>query len=147
MSKSGGRKHKWERNGEWATCINCGLKVETKRIRRGGLPTCDEVLSLKALPTQPTQPNQTTQPAQPIQPTQPSSSDEKNGERAQVPGSEIQPSLSDKNAGNFFQEYLVSYRKGCELFGVWWKLFTFSMITFSVVFFLVAIILVLLYLV
>jgi hypothetical protein len=126
MSKSGGRKHKWERNGEWATCINCGLKVETKRIRRGGLPTCDEVLSSKA---------------------QPSLTDEKTGERAQVPSSEIQPSLSDENAGNFFQEYLVSYRKGCELFGVWWKLFTFSMITFSVVFFLVAIILVLLYLV
>jgi hypothetical protein len=100
--------------------------VETKRIRRGGLPTCDEVLSSKA---------------------QPSLTDEKTGERAQVPSSEIQPSLSDENAGNFFQEYLVSYRKGCELFGVWWKLFTFSMITFSVVFFLVAIILVLLYLV
>ena len=47
MSKLRGRRHSWEREGEWATCIKCGLKVETRRIKRGGLPICEDVIEVK----------------------------------------------------------------------------------------------------
>jgi len=37
--------HEWDRNSPtegWATCANCGINVKNYRIRKGGLPTCDE---------------------------------------------------------------------------------------------------------
>jgi hypothetical protein len=40
--------------------------------------------------------------------------------------------------GYFFSDYF-SYRKGCERFGIWWKLFRVSMVSFAVTFILVAI--------
>jgi hypothetical protein len=146
MSKPRGRRHKWEQDGEWATCINCGLKVETKRIRRGGLPTCDEFLSSKA--HQISTDEEVDESAQVLgSEFQPISTDEEVGESAQVLGSEALPISTEENSGSYLQEYLASYRKGCELYGVWWKLFTFSMLSFSVIFLTVAIILVLLYLI
>jgi hypothetical protein len=105
MLEPRGRRHSWAREGEWATCTNCGLKVETRLIRKGGLPTCFEVIESKA--------QETTQPGKPR---------------------------------SYFQEYIDSYHKGCERFGVWWKLFTFSMLGLAAVFIAVAIILVVLYL-
>ena len=100
-----GRRHSWEREGEWATCTNCGLKVEAQLIRRGGLPTCDEVIESK--------PQEIT-----------------------IPGKQK----------SYFQEYIDSYHKGCERYGVWWKLFTFSMLAIAAVFIAFAITLVVLYL-
>lgn len=32
-----------------------------------------------------------------------------------------------------FQDYLANYRKGCEQFGFWWKLFTVSMLALALV--------------
>lgn len=37
--------HEWDRNAPaegWATCANCGMEVKIYKIRKGGLPTCDE---------------------------------------------------------------------------------------------------------
>ncbi len=48
MLKIQSRRHSWEREGEWATCTNCGLKVETRRIKKGGLPNCEDVLEAKS---------------------------------------------------------------------------------------------------
>ncbi len=98
------RRHSWDREDEWATCSNCGLKVETRLIRKGGLPKCDEVIE--------SQPDEITQPEMPK---------------------------------SYFQEYVDYYHKGTERFGVWWKLFTFSMLAFAMVFIAVAIILFVLY--
>ena len=92
MPKLRGRRHSWKREGEWATCINCGLKVETRLIRRGGLPACDEVIESK--------PREITRPGK---------------------------------LKSYFQEYIDSYHKGCERYGVWWKLFTFSMLAIAAV--------------
>ena len=47
---------------------------------------------------------------------------------------------------SYFQEFLYSYHKGCERYGIWWKLFTFSMLGFSVVFVALAITLIMLFL-
>lgn len=47
MPKPRGSRHSWNKEGKWATCTNCGLKVETRRIRKGGLPTCNEVIESK----------------------------------------------------------------------------------------------------
>jgi len=105
MPKLRGRRHSWEREGEWATCTNCGLKVEARLTRRGGLPTCDEVIESK--------PQETTIPGKPK---------------------------------SYFQEYIDSYHKGCERYGVWWKLFTFSMLAIAAVFIVFAITLVVLFL-
>ncbi len=105
MAKPRGRRHSWEREGDWATCTNCGLKVEARLIKRGGLPPCDEVIESK--------PQEITTPGKPK---------------------------------SFFQDYIDSYHKGCERFGVWWKLFTFSMLAFAAVFIAVALILALLFL-
>ncbi len=42
----------------------------------------------------------------------------------------------------YFGEYLRSYRRGVERFGVWWKVFTLSMISISLVFIALAILLI-----
>ena len=47
---------------------------------------------------------------------------------------------------SYFQEYIDSYHKGCERYGVWWKLFTFSMLAIAAVFIAFAITLVVLFL-
>ena len=104
MPKPRGLRHSWRREGEWATCINCGLKVETRLLRRGGLPTCEVIES---------------KPQEIIQPGKPKS---------------------------YLQEYLESYHKGCERYGVWWKLFTFSMLAIAMVFIAFAITLVVFFL-
>jgi hypothetical protein len=100
MPMSRSRRHSWERGDEWATCTNCGLKVETRLIRKGGLPNCDEVIESKT--------QEITKPEKPK---------------------------------SYFQEYVEYYYKGYERFGVWWKLFTFSMLAFAAVFLVIAIIL------
>ena len=100
MQKPRRRRHSWEKEVKWATCINCGLKVETRLIRKGGLPSCDEVIESK--------PQEITKPEKPK---------------------------------SYFQEYVEYYYKGYERFGVWWKLFTFSMLVFAAVFIVAAIIL------
>ena len=105
MPKLRGRRHRWEREGEWATCVNCGLKLETRLIRKGGLPTCDEVIESK--------PKEITQPGK---------------------------------LKSYFQEYIDSYHKGCERYGVWWKLFTVSMLAIAAVFIAFAITLVVFFL-
>ena len=105
MPKLRGLRHSWDRESEWATCTNCGLRVETRLIRKGGLPTCDEVVESKS-------------------------------QEISKPG---KPKF-------YFQEYIDYYHKGCDRFGAWWKLFTFSMLAFSAVFIAVAIMLVVLYL-
>ncbi len=104
MPKFRGRRHSWEREGEWATCTNCGLKVETRLTRRGGLPTCEVIES---------KPQETTIPGKPT---------------------------------SYFLEYLDSYHKGVKRYGVWWKLFTFSMLAIAAVFIVFAITLVVLFL-
>ncbi len=104
MPKLRGLRHSWDREGEWATCANCGLRVETRLIRKGGLPICEVVES---------KPQEVSKPGKPK---------------------------------FYFKEYIDYYHKGCDRFGVWWKLFTFSMLAFSAVFIAVAIILVVLYL-
>jgi hypothetical protein len=91
MPKPRGLRHSWKREGEWATCTNCGLKVEKRLIRRGGLPTCDKVES---------------KPQEIIKPGK---------------------------LKFYFQEYIDGYHKGCERYGVWWKLFTFSMLAIPTV--------------
>jgi hypothetical protein len=42
----------------------------------------------------------------------------------------------------YFDEYLESYRRGIERFGVWWKVFTFSMISIALVFIALAMLLI-----
>ena len=69
-----------------------GLKVETRLIRKGGLPTCDEVIESK-----------------------------------------LQEISKPGKLKSYFQEYIDSYHKGCERYGVWWKLFTFSMLAIAAV--------------
>lgn len=105
MPKPRGPRHSWKREGEWATCTNCGLKVETRLLRRGGLPTCDEVIESK-----------------------------------------LQEMTEPGKLKSYFQEYIASYHKGCERYGVWWKLFTFSMLAISAVFIAFAMILVVFFL-
>ena len=117
MPKLRGLRHSWDRESEWATCTNCGLRVETRLIRKGGLPTCDEVVESKS--------QEITQPVVESKP-----------QEISKPG---KPRF-------YFQEYIDYYHKGCDRFGAWWKLFTFSMLAFSAVFIAVAIILVVLYL-
>jgi hypothetical protein len=95
MSKLRGRRHSWEREGEWATCTNCGLKVETRLIRKGGLPTCEVI---------------------------------------------------ESKPQEISQGYIDSYHKGCERYGVWWKLFTFSMFAIAAIFIAFAIILIVFFL-
>jgi len=37
--------HEWDKNTPsegWARCAKCGMEVKTYRIRKGGLPTCEE---------------------------------------------------------------------------------------------------------
>jgi hypothetical protein len=104
MPKLRGKRHSWEKEGEYATCTNCGLKVATRLIKKGGLPTCDEVIESKSVET----------------------------------------TLTGKlNA--YYQEYIDSYHKGYDRYGMWWKLFTFSMLGFAAVFIAVAAILFVLY--
>ena len=43
---------------------------------------------------------------------------------------------------NLFREYLENYRRGCKRFGIWWKLFTASMLTLALIFVSFAVILV-----
>ncbi len=105
MPKPRVSRHSWKRESEWATCINCGLKVETRLIRRGGLPTCDEVIESKS--------QEITKPGK---------------------------------LKSYFREYIDSYHKGCERYGVWWKLFTVSMLSIAVVFIAFAITLIVLFL-
>lgn len=105
MPKLRGLRHRWNREGEMAFCTNCGLKVEARLIRRGGLPTCDKTIESK--------PQQMSTPGK---------------------------------LKSYFQEYIDSYHKGCERFGVYWKLFTFSMLAFEAVSIAVAITLVVLFL-
>jgi len=104
MPKLRGRRHSWEREGEWATCTNCGLKVETRLIRKGGLPSCEVI--------------------------------------------ESKPQEISKRGKlkSYFHEYIDSYHKGCERYGVWWKLFTFSMFAIAAVFIVFAIILIVFFL-
>ena len=45
-----------------------------------------------------------------------------------------------------FQEYMASYQRGHEKFGVWWTLLTLSMLSMALVFITVALILVIFYL-
>jgi hypothetical protein len=85
--------------GEWATCRNCGLEVEARLIRKGGLPNCEEYESKLEEITQPEEPK------------------------------------------SYFQEYFEYYRKGSERYGMFWKIFTFSMIAIAAVFLAAAIIL------
>lgn len=106
MAHAREQRHQWKRDGEWAVCTRCGLKVESKRVKRGGLPKCAGVLESKPSP-----------PPKAKGPTQ------------------------------YFRDYLNSYRKGCERFGIWWKIFTASMIVFAITFFTVAIGLILIYLI
>jgi hypothetical protein len=111
MPKLRGRRHRWDRKDEMAICTNCGLKVDLRFIRRGGLPICGEAIESKPQPI--------SAPA-----------------RVYAP----------RKKKSYFQEFFYSYHKGCERYGVWWKLFTFSMLGFSVVFVAVAITLVVLFL-
>ena len=46
-----------------------------------------------------------------------------------------------------FREYVENYKRGCERFGFWWKLFTASMLALSLVFVSFAVILALRFLV
>ena len=128
MPKLRGQRHSWDRESEWATCANCGLRVETRLIRKGGLPTCDEVVESKSQEiTQPVVEAKSQEITQPVVESKP--------QEISKPG---KPKF-------YFQEYIDYYHKGCDRFGVW-KLFTFSMLAFSAVFIAVAIILVVLYL-
>jgi hypothetical protein len=104
MSKPRVLRHSWKREGEWATCINCGLKVETRLIRRGGLPACEVIES---------KPREITKPGK---------------------------------LKSYFQEYIDSYHRGCERYGVWWKLFTVSMLAIAAVLIAFAVILVVFFL-
>lgn len=98
MPKPRGRRHNWEREGKWATCTNCGLRVETRLVRKGGLPTCDEVLESKPL------------------------------------------EIAKQGAiQSYFREYIDSYHRGMERFGVWWKVFTFSIFAIAAVLIIFAI--------
>jgi len=108
MPKLRGRRHRWGREGEIAICTICGLRVEARLIRRGGLPTCD-----KAIESEP---------------------------------QKISSLGSIERAKSYFQEFIDSYHRGCERFGVYWKLFTFSMLAFEAVSIAVAITLVVLFL-
>lgn len=45
-----------------------------------------------------------------------------------------------------FQEYMLSYQRGREKFGVWWTLLTLSMLSLALVFIAVALILAIFYL-
>jgi hypothetical protein len=45
-----------------------------------------------------------------------------------------------------FQEYMLSYQRGHEKFGVWWTLLTLSMLSLALVFITVALILAIFYL-
>ena len=47
---------------------------------------------------------------------------------------------------NFIQRYRESYRKGVEKFGIWWKIFNWSMWIFILIFFFTASILFVFYL-
>jgi hypothetical protein len=105
MPKLRGQRHSWKKGGKWATCANCGLKVEIRRIRRGGLPTCNEVIESKP--------------------------------------QEIKHAGKSKS---YFREYIDSYHKGCERYGIWWKLFTFAMLAITGVFITSAIILIVFFL-
>lgn len=40
--KPRGKRHEWDRAGKTASCVRCGLTVATYKIRKGGLPTCDQ---------------------------------------------------------------------------------------------------------
>ena len=51
-----------------------------------------------------------------------------------------------EKASSIIDDFLQSHRKGRELFGVWWTLFTVSMLSISVVFILFAILLAVFYL-
>jgi len=52
----------------------------------------------------------------------------------------------DTTHQKYFHEYIDSYHKGCERYGVWWKLFTFSMFAIAAVFIVFAIILIVFFL-
>ena len=73
--------------------------METRLIRRGGLPNCEIIES---------KPEEITKPEMPK---------------------------------SYFQEYVDYYRKGSERYGIYWKVFTFSMLAFAAVFLAAAIIL------
>jgi len=108
MPKLRGRRHRWDREGETAICTNCGLKVEARLIRRGGLPIC-----YKAIESEPQQ---------------------------------ISILGSIERAKSYFQEFIDSYCKGYERYGIWWILFTFSILAFEAVSIAVVITLVVLFL-
>jgi hypothetical protein len=40
---------------------------------------------------------------------------------------------------HYFNEYVENYKKACEKYGVWWKIFTVSMIGMALVFIIFAI--------
>ena len=120
MLKTQSRRHSWEREGEWATCTNCGLKVETRRIKKGGLPNCEDVLEAKSQEV--------------IEP-----------ECEDVIEAKSQEVIEPEKPKSVIAKYISYYHKGTERYGVWWKFFTFSMLTVAAVFLTTAIILFIIY--
>ncbi len=51
-----------------------------------------------------------------------------------------------KQVRKFYDEYIEHYRKGVERFGIWWTIFTASILGFALIFIVFALLLVILFL-
>jgi hypothetical protein len=94
--------------------------VETRRIKKGGLPKCEDVIEAK--------------PQGVIEP-----------ECENVIEAKPQGVIEPEKPKSFIVKYISYYHKGTERYGLWWKFFTFSMLAVAAIFLTTAIILFIIY--